>query len=100
MKVEFNDQLGIVSASGTLCKNKNGSRIVVMTRKAPSTNPCKMRMYIRPASSYQRATPISEKERQARNLFVQRQAYVQQLLASGKCKTKADAWKIAKQEII
>ena len=97
MRVEFNP--AIKSASGTLCKDKNGIRVVVTTRKAPSTNPCKMRMYIRSAASYQRSGEPSEKELAARELFAKRQAYVQELLASGKYHSKGEAWKIAKREI-
>ena len=36
MLVEFVD--GIIAASGTLCKNRNGSRIIVTTRKAARTS--------------------------------------------------------------
>ena len=97
MRVELNP--AIVSASGTLCKGKNGLRVVVTTRKAPSTNPHKTRMYIRSAASYQRSGEPSEKELAARELFAKRQAYVQELLASGKYHSKGEAWKIAKREI-
>ena len=97
MRVTFNP--AIVSASGTLCKEKNGLRVIVTTRKAPSTNPCKTRMYIRSAASYQRSGKPSEKEIAARELFAKRQAFVQELLASGKYHSKAEAWKIAKKEI-
>ena len=97
MRVEFNP--AIKSASGTLCKEKNGIRVVVTTRKAPSSNPCKMRMYIRSAASYQRSSKPSEKEIAARELFAKRQAFVQELMASGAYHSKADAWKIAKKQI-
>ena len=86
-------------ASGTLAKLKNGARIVVMTRKAPSTNPVKMRVYLRSADSYKRKSAPSEHEIEVRALFARRQAYVQELLASGKYHSKAEAWKIAKTEI-
>lgn len=97
MIIEFTG--GIISASGTLCKNRNGSRVIVTTRRAPSDNKNKMRMYIRSAASYQRSGKPSEKEIAARELFAKRQAYVQELLASGSYHSKAEAWKIAKKEI-
>ncbi len=97
MIVEFAG--GIISASGTLCKNRNGSRIIVTTRRAPSDNKYKMRMYIRSAASYQRSGKPSEKEMAARELFAKRQAFVQELLASGSYHSKGEAWKIAKREI-
>lgn len=90
---------GIAAASGTLCKNRNGSRIIVTTRKAPSTNKGKMRIYLRSANSYKRKQPFSDAEIAAHDLFTRRQAYVQQLLANGTCKSKAEAWKIAKTTI-
>lgn len=96
MIVDFMD--GIKSASGTLCKTKT-ARVIVTTRRAPSTNPNKVRMFIRSNESYQRKTPLSEGEIAARNLFQRRQAYVKQLLADGTCKTKAEAWGIAKIDV-
>ena len=97
MIVEFAG--GITSASGTFCKNRNGSRVIVTTRKAASKNPNKVRMYIRSAASYQRSSPPSDAELAARELFKRRREYVQELLSSGKCKTNARAWQIAKKEI-
>ena len=73
---------GIKSASGTLMKCKNGTRIIFTTRRAPSSNPCKVRMYIRTAEDYQRSTPVSKHEIQIRALF-----------------SKKKAWQIAKNEI-
>ena len=90
---------GIAAAHGTLRKNPDGSRIVITTRKAASTNPNKVRMYLRSADSYKRKAPVSDKEMAARTLFARRQAYVQELLASGRYHTKAEAWKIAKATI-
>lgn len=98
MKVELIP--GIASASGTLCKCKNGARIIVSTRQAPTTNPNKVRMYIRSAESYQRSSKPSANELAARELFTKRQAYVQELIASGRYHSKAEAWKIAKREIV
>ena len=97
MIVEFKG--GIESASGTLCKTKR-SRIIVTTRKAASSNPNKIRMYLRSNDSYKRKGKPSEKELAARALFAKRRAFVDQLVNSGKCRSKADAWKIAKQEIL
>ena len=96
MIVEFAG--GITAASGTLCKNRNGSRVIVTTRKAPTSNPNKVRMYIRSAGSYQRTKPYSEAELAAQDLFSRRQKYVKQLLDNG-CPSRAEAWKIAKQTI-
>ena len=36
---------GIAAVSGTLCKTKN-ARVIFTTRKASSTNPNKVRMYV------------------------------------------------------
>jgi hypothetical protein len=94
MIVEFAN--GVTAASGTLCKNKNGSRVIVTTRRAPSNNPNKIRMYLRSASSYQRKGKPSKKELHARSLFTVRQEYVTELLAAGKVSSRADAWKLAK----
>jgi len=90
---------GISAVSGTLCKSPDGKRVIFTTRKAPTTNPNRMRAYLRSAESYQRKTPLSEKEQQCRSLFARRQSYVQQLMASGRYHSKAEAWKIAKREI-
>ncbi len=86
---------GIEAASGTLCKNRNGSRVIVTTRKAPSSNPNKVRMYIRSAASYQRTKLYSDAEIAAQKLFSRRQKYVRLLLDNG-CPSRAEAWKIAK----
>ena len=94
MIVEFAN--GLTAASGTLCKNKNGSRVIVTTRKAPSTNPNKIRMYLRSASSFQRQGKPSKNALAARDLFTVRQEYVTQLLHSGKVRSRAEAWKLAK----
>lgn len=94
MIVEFAG--GITAASGTLCKNRNGSRIIVTTRRAPSNNKNKMRLYLRSADCYKRKKPLSDAEIAAHELFARRQAYVRELLANGTCKSKAEAWKVAK----
>lgn len=97
MIVEFAG--GIMSASGTFCKNRNGSRVIVTTRRAPSSNKNKVRMYLRSADSYKRKKPFSDAEIAAHELFTVRQAYVKELLANGTCKSKAEAWKVAKKSI-
>ena len=90
---------GIKAASGTLCKSPNGKRVIFTTRKAPTNNPNKIRAYIRSAESYKRKTPPTEKELQSRSLFARRQAYVQELMASGRYHSKAVAWVRAKRDI-
>ena len=67
MKIEL--MPGIASMSGTLCKAKDGSRIVFATRKAATTNQNKVRAYFRTADSYKRRTPPSENELKTRGLF-------------------------------
>ena len=89
----------IKAASGTLCKSPNGKRVIFTTRKAPTTNPNRMRAYIRSAESYKRKTPPSEKELQSRSLFARRQAFVKKIMASGLCLSKAEVWEIAKRNI-
>jgi len=98
MRVEFAGGI-IAAASGTLMKRKNGTRIVFTTRRATSSNPCKVRMYIRTAEDYQRSTPVSEHEIQIRNLFSKRQLRVNQLRAENPKLSVKDAWAIAKYEI-
>ena len=90
---------GIKYASGTLLKCKNGNRVVFTTRRAPSSNPCKVHMYIRTAENYQRSTPVTEREMQVRSIFSKRQARVLQLMAENPKLSKKDAWAIAKKEI-
>ena len=95
MIVEFAG--GITSASGTLCKNRNGSRVIVTTRRAPSSNKNKVRMYLRSADSYKRKKPLSDAEIAAHDLFTRRAKYVKELMDAGMRRDKA--WKIAKQTI-
>ena len=47
-----------------------------------------------------RKTPLSDAEVAARRLFAKRREFVSQLIASGRCKSAKEAWKIAKQEVI
>ena len=97
MKVEF--AAGIESASGK-CGN-----MIFKTYKRPNGKK-ETRAYFNPyrRSSWEktnpRRTPLSDAEIKARALFARRQAYVQELLASGKYHDKREAWKIAKQEIV
>ena len=97
MNVEF--MPGIASISGTLYKGKNGLRLVATTRKAPTTNKQKTRLYLRSEESYQRKTPYSEAELKRQDLFAKRQAYVKQLMAETPWLNKKEAWLIAKQDI-
>ena len=98
MKVEFAGC--IISGSGTLYKSRNGSRVIVTTRRASTTNKNRVRMYIRSGESYKRTQPFSDAEIAAQELFTRRQAYVKELITNGKCKSRAEAWKIAKKTII
>ena len=59
---------GIQSISGTANK-KSRIRVVFQTRKSPTTNPNKVRMYLRTAESYERKSTLSEKEIAARERF-------------------------------
>ena len=97
MNVEFIP--GITSVSGTLYKGKNGLRLVATTRKAPTTNKQKTRLYLRTADSYQRKTPYSEEELKRQDLFAKRQSYVKQLMAADPGLSKKEAWSIAKRDI-
>ena len=55
------------------------------------------RMY--PYKKHERTTKLRKTELAARSLFTRRQALVQELLSSGQCRSKAEAWKIAKEHI-
>ncbi len=96
MKVEL--AAGIESVSGK-CGN-----MIFKTFKRPNGK-TETRAYFNPyrPSSWEkvnaRKTPPSEAEIKARSLFARRQAYVQELLASGRYHDKREAWKIAKNEI-
>ena len=96
MKVEL--AAGIESASGK-CGN-----MIFKTYKRPNGK-TETRAYFNPyrRSSWEkvnpRKTPPSDAEIKARSLFARRQAYVQELLASGRYHDKKEAWKIAKNEI-
>ncbi len=94
MKVEF--MPGIASMSGTL-KGKNGYNLVFMHRQSDGKG--HGRAYLRSKDSYQRSTPVSDKERVARSLFAIRAQLVKQLMTEHRCKTKAEAWRIAKEQI-
>ena len=96
MKVEL--VAGIESASGK-CGN-----MIFKTFKRPDGRK-ETRAYFNPYRRTRwekvnaRKTPPSEAEIKARSLFARRQAYVQELLASGRYHDKKEAWKIAKNEI-
>ena len=55
--------------------------------------------YLRSKESYKRSTPVSDKEIAARSLFQNRAQLVKQLMTERRCKTKAEAWRIAKEQI-
>ena len=95
MKVEL--AAGIDSISGK-CGN-----MIFKTYKRPNGK-TETRAYFNPYRTRwekvnARKTPPSEAEIKARSLFARRQAYVQELLASGRYHDKREAWKIAKNEI-
>ena len=94
MKVEF--MPGIAAMSGSV-KTKNGDRLVFMHRQSDGKG--HGRAYLRSKESYQRSTPVSDKEIAARVLFQNRVQLVKQLMTEHKCKTKAEAWRIAKEQI-
>lgn len=97
MYVEFADC--VKSASGTLCKDKE-CRIIVTTRRAPSNNPHKVRMYLRPNKCYERKGEPSPKEIKARELFKRRAAKVKELVENGTCKDRNEAWGAVKKLIV
>ena len=94
MKVEF--MPGIAAMSGTL-KGKNGYKLVFMHRQSDGKG--RGHAYLRTQKDYQRSTPVSDKEQVARSLFALRARFVKLLLAERRCKTKAEAWQIAKEQI-
>ena len=94
MKVEF--MPGIASMSGSV-KTKNGDRLVFMHRQSDGKG--HGRAYLRTSKDYQRSTPVSDKEKVARSLFAIRAQLVKQLMTERRCKTKAEAWRIAKEQI-
>ena len=87
---------GIASMSGTL-KGRDGYKLVFMHRASDGKG--RGHAYLRTQKDYQRSTPVSDKERVARSLFAIRAQLVKRLLAEHQCKTKAEAWKIAKEMI-
>ena len=97
MKVEL--AAGIESASGK-CGN-----MIFKTYKRPNGKK-ETRAYFNPyyrtkwGKVNPRKSKPSEAEIKARSLFARRQAYVQELIASGRYHDKREAWKIAKQEIL
>lgn len=97
-RILFNQSLGIESMSGTIAKSRSGKRIIVTTRRKPSNPKCKMHLYIR--DKYERTKPLSDAETAARVLFSKRAAYVKQLMLEHKCRTRAEAWQIAKKDIV
>ena len=94
MKVEF--MPGIASMSGTL-KGRDGYKLVFMHRASDGKG--RGHAYLRSKESYQRSKPVSDKEIAARSLFATRAQLVKQLMTERRCKTKAEAWRIAKEQI-
>jgi len=94
MKVEF--MPGIAAISGSL-KCKNGNRIVFTHRHSDGKG-CG-HAYLCTPKNYQRSAPVSDKELAARALFANRANLVKQLMTERRCKTKAEAWRIAKEQI-
>ena len=97
MIVEFDGC--IKSASGTFCKDKE-CRVIVTTRRAPSNNPNKVRMYLRPNKCYERKSKPSSKELKVRDLFTRRAAKVKELVDNGTCKNRNEAWEAVKKLIV
>jgi hypothetical protein len=68
---------GIDTVSGALAKPKKknghtcGSYLIGTHRKAESASPICSRLYIRPANNYDRSTPLSADERDARARFAE-----------------------------
>ena len=94
MKVEY--MPGIAAMSGSM-KFKNGHRLVFTHRESDGKG--HGHAYLRTKENYQRSAPVSDKELAARVLFEKRSNLVRQLLAEHRCKTKAEAWRIAKEQI-
>ena len=89
---------GIESISGSM-KSKNGVRIVYKTYTKPSIKrpggKPETRAYFVPESSYQRRTPISQKEIIVRTQFKAATAFVNSLTPEQK-KSYYDDWKRSK----
>ena len=88
---------GIESASG-----KTGN-VQFRTFRKPDGS-IETRMYLVPRAEngkykYERSTPVTEREKQVRELFSKRQQRVNQLLKANPKLSKKEAWKIAKTEI-
>lgn len=94
MKVEY--MPGIAAMSGSM-KFRNGSRLVFTHRDSDGKG--RGRAYFRSKNDYQRSAPVTDKEQAARVLFEKRAHLVKQLMTEHKCKTKAEAWRIAKEHI-
>ena len=82
-----------LAISGTICKNMNGNKIIAKTYKRNGKAETRMYTMKRPV----RKRKPSKLELSARTLFVQRQAYVQQLRRSGDKRLLKDLWAEAKE---
>ena len=96
MKVELIP--GIASISGAI-KQKNGKQIVFRTLRAPSVrrgDKPETRMYL--MERQVRKTPLSKKEMAGHLRFAILAKRVSELMAQGICRTRKEAWQIAKEE--
>ena len=94
MKVEF--MPGIASMSGIV---KNCGRKHVIFRHYASDRPGHGHATICSSSAFKRKTPLTEREKVARELFSIRVSYVKQLCAANPGLSRKEAWKIAKADI-
>ena len=92
--VEFPDYMkGVSGTLRTITLGDGTKRKIVVTCSKSG----KQRIYFRDYKP--RTTKVSEKERAAHALFTKRQAIVKELLSSGQCKSRAEAWRIAKAHV-
>ena len=92
---------GIESISGSM-KGAMGKRTVFMTRTKPDGKK-ETHMYLRSKDDYKRKTPVSEHEKEVRDLFSFRHALVLEIMAEYKSRgetiSKKDAWDRAKRVV-
>ena len=94
MKVTF--MPGIASMSGIV---KNCGRKHIIFRHYASDRPGHGHATICSSHAYESRTPLTEREKVARELFSSRVSYVKQLCAANPRLSRAQAWKIAKADI-
>ena len=89
--------LGLAKVRGTLSKSTIRTKQGTITRRfVACVRNGKQRVYLREDTP--RSTPVTEREGAARQLFKERAAEVQRIMATEHL-TKAEAWKRAKQSI-